>query len=110
MTNSLSLPLEVTTTATPTARPVRVSRPSRRPLSNVELDVPVRVVAVDLDGEMGEWLRAVGISEGERLTVLRRAAFGGPIHVRAGSGGEFAIHRALAKAILIRSDGDEDAA
>ena len=51
---------------------------------------------------MAGWLRAVGIGERERVTVLRRAAFGGPIHVRTSSGGEFALHRALAASVIIR--------
>lgn len=55
-----------------------------------------------LEAELAEWLRAVGIAEGEQVTVLRRGAFGGPIHVRTGSGGEFALHRSLARSILVR--------
>ena len=55
-----------------------------------------------LEVELTDWLRAVGIAEGEQVTILRRAAFGGPIHVRTGSGGEFALHRSLARSILVR--------
>lgn len=47
------------------------------------------------------WLRAVGIFEGEEVVVLRRAAFGGPLHLRTGSGGEFALDRTLASSIEI---------
>jgi ferrous iron transport protein A len=106
MTNSLSLPLDGAAASLEASAPARTVR--RACLSAVAIDVPVKVVALELDGETGAWLRAVGIGEGEQLTVLRRAAFGGPIHVRASSGGEFAIHRALAKAIVIR--GDEESA
>jgi Fe2+ transport system protein FeoA len=60
------------------------------------------VIELALDPEMAGWLRAVGISERERLTVLRLGAFGGPIHVRTSSGGEFALHRALAASVLTR--------
>jgi ferrous iron transport protein A len=61
-----------------------------------------RVVSIVLDRDQAAWLSAVGIREGERLTVLRRAAFGGPMHVRTRAGGEFAIARSLARAILVR--------
>jgi len=54
-----------------------------------------------MEDEMVAWLRAVGIGEGERVTVLRRAVFGGPLHVRTGAGGEFALHRSLAESILL---------
>jgi Fe2+ transport system protein FeoA len=61
-----------------------------------------RVVSVVLDADQAAWLAAVGIREGEHLTVLRRASFGGPMHVRSRAGGEFAIARSLARAILVR--------
>ena len=56
---------------------------------------------VDGDLEAQAWLAAVGIGCGERVTVLRRAPFGGPLHVRTGTGGEFAIDARLARAILV---------
>src|SRR5438270_3592309 len=78
------------------------SRPSSRPhsraalpltLSAVAVGTPAHVVALELDDELRAWLRAVGIREGERVTLLRRAVFGGPIHVRTRAGGEFALNR-----------------
>ena len=71
-------------------------------LSLAALGTEVRVVALVLEEDLAAWLRAVGIGEGEKLVVLRRAAFGGPIHVRTASGGEFALNRSLARSILIR--------
>jgi ferrous iron transport protein A len=65
------------------------------------------VVRLALEDDLAAWLRAVGVAEGERLTVLRRAAFGGPIHVRTASGGEFALNRALARSIVTRSTRGE---
>lgn len=56
----------------------------------------VRITSVDLDGEAAAWLGAVGLHEGEELVVLRRAALGGPLHVRTGGGGEFAVAREVA--------------
>ncbi len=61
------------------------------------------VIALALEDEMAAWLRAVGVGEGECITVLRRAALGGPIHVRTGSGGEFALHRTLARSVILRA-------
>jgi ferrous iron transport protein A len=46
-----------------------------------------------------QWLRAIGLFEGQRVTVLRRAPWGGPLHVRVSSGGEFAVDRAIAAEI-----------
>ncbi len=60
---------------------------------------PVKVSKIRLGEEEAAWVRAVGIFEGETVEVLRAAIFGGPLHVRTGSGGEFALDRALAAAI-----------
>lgn len=48
------------------------------------------------------WLRAVGLSEGERLQVLRRAPLRGPLQVRTSLGAEFIIDVALAAAVKVR--------
>ena len=59
------------------------------------------VTAIALEPDLAAWVAAVGIRVGERLTVLRRAIFGGPIHVRTQAGGEFALARSLAHAIAV---------
>lgn len=105
-----SLPFELTPSV-----PVRAAAQSgpslaRSSLAAVELHRPMRVVELALEPEMRDWLRAVGIDEGEEVTLLRRAAFGGPIHVRTSSGGEFAINRGLAKAIFVRLERDAESA
>jgi ferrous iron transport protein A len=74
----------------------------REPLAGVMPGQTVHVTAVVLEVDLAAWVKAVGIREGERLLVLRRAAFGGPIHVRTASGGEFALARSVARAILVR--------
>ena len=61
----------------------------------------VRIARVDLDGEAAAWIAAVGLSEGVELVVLRRAALGGPLHVRVASGGEFAVARDVARLIAV---------
>lgn len=61
----------------------------------------VSIEGIDLDGEAAAWLAAVGLHEGEQLTLLRRAALGGPLHVRTSSGGEFAVAREVAALIRV---------
>jgi ferrous iron transport protein A len=73
-------------------------------LATLAVGRSARVVRLALEDDLAAWLRAVGVAEGERLTVLRRAAFGGPIHVRTASGGEFALNRALARSIATRGE------
>ncbi len=62
---------------------------------------PMRIVRVELAGEATAWLSAVGLAEESELVVLRRAPFGGPLHVRMSSGGEFAVAREVARAIHV---------
>jgi len=71
-------------------------------LADAALGRRLHIENVDLDREAKEWLGAVGLHEGEELVVLRRAALGGPLHVRTSSGGEFAVARELAKQITVR--------
>ena len=80
---------------------------SSAPESSLDAIAPgeqARVASVVLEADEAAWLAAVGIRVGERLTVLRRAAFGGPMHVRTRAGGEFALARSLARAILVHRD------
>ena len=46
-------------------------------------------------------LESMGISPGRALRVLRRAAFGGPLHVRLDTGAEFALDRAVARGVMV---------
>ena len=68
-------------------------------LADAHDGVRVRITTVALEGEAAAWLGAVGLHEGEELVVLRRAALGGPLHVRTGGGGEFAVAREVASKI-----------
>jgi ferrous iron transport protein A len=60
--------------------------------------------SLDVEPDAKAWLAAIGLAHGEAVTVLRRAAFGGPLHVRTASGGEFAVGREVAKKILVTED------
>jgi len=71
-------------------------------LADTALATTVAVVRLDLDPADGAWLSAVGIGAGEELEVLRRAPFGGPLHVATSLGGELAIGEALARGIVVR--------
>ncbi len=74
---------------------------SKIPLASAAIGRPLEIATVDLDGDATAWLAAVGLHDGEELVVLRRAVLGGPIHVRTGSGGEFAVARELAAKIVV---------
>lgn len=43
------------------------------------------IVALDVDQELHKRLVALGMRVGKAIRVIRRAAFGGPIHVRIGT-------------------------
>jgi Fe2+ transport system protein FeoA len=69
-----------------------------------------RVLALGGDAEASRVLRAMGLFEGQRVRVLRRGPFGGPVHVRAESGAEFAVDRAVAEHIDVRAEPSTSAA
>ena len=70
-------------------------------LFDLPLSQTARVASLSLDPREAKRVRAVGVFEDEEVMVLRRAPFGGPIHLRTSSGGEFALDAGLAKAILV---------
>lgn len=70
-------------------------------LDAVPLQTDARVTAVELEPEFARWLAAVGLEEGAIVRVLRRAVFGGPLHIKSSTGAEFAIHRSLARSIRV---------
>jgi ferrous iron transport protein A len=72
-------------------------------LASAAIGSRVRIVRARLDADAAAWLSAVGLHEREEVVVLRRAAFGGPLHVRTASGGEFA----LAEELAVRLDVEE---
>jgi len=50
-----------------------------------------RICGFRMNGPEQAWLDALGLPVGETVMVLRQAPFGGPLHVRVGSGAEFAL-------------------
>ena len=72
-------------------------------LAGTACGIRVRVRALALEASEAAWLSAVGVSEGEILTVLRRAPLGGPLHVESALGAEFAIGPSLAEGILVEA-------
>jgi ferrous iron transport protein A len=70
-------------------------------LAAAALGERVRILRIAQEDEHAAWLRAVGMHENAEVTVLRKAPFGGPIHLRSADGGEFAIHRDLARCIQV---------
>lgn len=63
------------------------------------------VAAIGLEPRESDWLRAVGLFEGVRVTVLRRAPLGGPLHLRTSTGAELAVDRRLARAVAVDGAG-----
>lgn len=76
-------------------------------LAGLEPGAVGQITAVILEDELRRWLAATGIGCGDRVTVLRRAPFGGPIHLRTHAGGEFAVDRGLAHSIHVKPVGTE---
>jgi ferrous iron transport protein A len=64
-------------------------------------NVPRVIASLDALPEDAAMLDGVGLSPGRTVTVLRRAPFGGPLHVRVDTGVEVAIDRALAEHVKL---------
>ncbi|HTR59921.1 MAG TPA: FeoA family protein [Casimicrobiaceae bacterium] len=58
------------------------------------------IAAVHATGMAGERMAALGLRAGRHVAVLRRAPFGGPLHLRIGLT-ELMIRRADARAVLL---------
>lgn len=66
-----------------------------------ELALNISACVTQIDAQEVAFIEAVGISVGDFVTVLRRAIFNGPLHIRTNLGGEFAIDYSLAKVIKV---------
>ena len=69
-------------------------------LDRLAPDHSAAITAVHATGMAGERMAALGLAPGKRVAVLRRAPFGGPLHLRIGPA-EMMIRRADARAILL---------
>ncbi|HUH92009.1 MAG TPA: FeoA family protein [Casimicrobiaceae bacterium] len=63
-------------------------------------DHSAAITAVHASGMARERMAALGLTVGRRVTVLRRAPFGGPLHLRVGPT-ELMIRRAEARAVVL---------
>jgi ferrous iron transport protein A len=79
-------------------------------LDRLPIAASARVVALKLDAAEARRVRAIGVFEDEAIVVLRRAPFGGPLHVRTSSGGEFALDVRIARAIEVEVGDMQEAA
>lgn len=70
-------------------------------LAALPLHCDAAIARLSLEEREATWLRAVGLCEGTTVTVLRRAAFGGPLHVRISGGAELAVDRELAARVTV---------
>jgi DtxR family Mn-dependent transcriptional regulator len=79
-----------------------------RPLDSLsEGDSGVFVRVSDADPEMLRYLSKRGISPGERLEIVERQPFGGPLLVRFDDTAEYAIGGQLARAMRVELDEEE---
>jgi len=69
-------------------------------LDHLAPDHSAAITAVHATGMAGERMAALGLTPGRRVAVLRRAPFGGPLHLRIGPT-ELMIRRADARAVLL---------
>jgi ferrous iron transport protein A len=74
------------------------------PLTELGVGEHARLSATGLDEKDAQWLAAMGLAIGDEVVVLRRAPFGGPLHVRTGAGVEFAVAASIGRTLLVRRD------
>ena len=89
----------MSTSALPQTQPLSPS--AELPLDALVIGASGVVTRLEVEPEELALLRAMGIAEGQSIRILRAGLGGDPLHVRLGSGGEFALARPLAKAVRI---------
>ena len=80
-----------------------IDEPAARSLDELPLGASGRLVRVSDDPEMLRYLAGLGIALGDRLEVVGRQPFGGPVFVRFGAQ-EHPIGGALARAMRIETE------
>jgi Fe2+ transport system protein FeoA len=77
-----------------------------QPLTKLPLQLVARISHI-LDGHaVWQQLNEIGIHQDDRVEVIRKAPFGGPIHVRC-NGRDVALGKRLAEKILVTDEMDE---
>jgi Fe2+ transport system protein FeoA len=71
-------------------------------LASLAVGASAPVTSLALPEREAAWLRAVGLVEGITVTPLRKAPFGGPVHVRLSTGLELALDLSLARSVLVQ--------
>jgi ferrous iron transport protein A len=69
-------------------------------LDRLAPDHSAEITAVHATGMAGDRMAALGLTPGRRVAMLRRAPFGGPLHLRIGPT-ELMIRRVDARAVLL---------
>lgn len=59
------------------------------------------IASLEFPSQERAWVEALGLSPGREVLLLRRAALGGPLHVRIDTGAEFAIDAELARSVRL---------
>ncbi len=74
-------------------------------LLEAELTTPLKVSAIDVRCGASRNLACLGIHPGDRVSVIRRAPFHGPILVHVEETGvEIAVGRGMASRIIVEAD------
>jgi ferrous iron transport protein A len=68
----------------------------QRTLLELRAGEVLRIVSLPSEVDLAAQLRVLGIREGETVLLLRRAVFGGPLHLRTACGVEVALGRPAA--------------
>ncbi len=71
-------------------------------LASLAVGSSAPVISLAMPDREAAWLRAVGLVEGISVMLLRKAPFGGPVHLRLSSGLELALDLGLARAVLVQ--------
>ena len=71
-------------------------------LSNLASGSTATVESIALDARLSGRFAALGIHDGASVSLIRRAIFGCPLHLRVG-GSEVAIRRSEARRISVRT-------
>ena len=75
-------------------------------LINIHINEYVKILSINLNNDLNKILSDIGIRVNEKIKILRKAPFNGPLHIRTEFNAEFAIDFHIAKAIFVESNGE----